>query len=122
MIAVEQGHEEVVRVILQQSKSDVHQAANDGVTTVFSLAKKNKDDKVLKLLHQVNWRPRPTLAHRPPPTPHRPPPATLQHDVCHNHRRCGHRRSARSDGAAAGGGEASRGGLTPTLAGTADPG
>ena len=50
MIAVEQGHEEVVRVILQQSKSDVHQAANDGVTTVFSLAKKNKDDKVLKLL------------------------------------------------------------------------
>ena len=72
MIAVEQGHEEVVRVILQQSKSDVHQAANDGVTTVFSLAKKNKDDKVLKLLHQVNWRPRPTL-----PTAHRRRPSSM---------------------------------------------
>ena len=79
MIAVEQGHEEVVRVILQQSKSDVHQAANDGVTTVFSLAKKNKDDKVLKLLHQVNGRPRPTLAtaHRPPPTAHRRRPSSM---------------------------------------------
>ena len=43
MIAVEQGHEEVVCVILQHSKSDVHQVANDGVTTAFSLAKLNSE-------------------------------------------------------------------------------
>ena len=78
MIAVEQGHEEVVRVILQQSKSDVHQAANDG-NTVFSLAKKNNDDIVLKLLLQATLCPRPSgntppHSHRPPPTAHRPPP------------------------------------------------
>ena len=98
MIAVEQGHEEVVRVILQQSKSDVHQAANDGTTTALSLARKLTDDqKVSKLLHQVTSRPRPlatpstsdattahfyvppTLptAHRPPPTAHRRRPSSV---------------------------------------------
>ena len=68
MIAVDQGHKEVVRVILQQTKSDVHQVATDGETTVFSLAKKNRDEQVLKLLHQVPVRP-PRLGNNPP---HRP--------------------------------------------------
>ena len=51
MIAVDQGHKEVVRVILQQTKSDVHQVAKDGVTTALTLAK--GDQRVLTLLHQV---------------------------------------------------------------------
>ena len=74
MIAVDQGHKEVVRVILQQTKSDVHQVATDG-DTVFSLAQKNGDEQVLKLLHQVPVRP-PRLGNNPPhrPPPHRPPP------------------------------------------------
>ena len=50
MIAVDQGHKEVVRVILQQTKSDVHQVATDGETTVFSLAQKNRDEQVLPVL------------------------------------------------------------------------
>ena len=74
MIAVDQGHKEVVRVILQQTKSDVHQVATDG-DTVFSLAQKNGDEQVLKLLHQVPVRP-PRLGNNPPhrPPPHLPPP------------------------------------------------
>ena len=72
MVAVEQAHEEVVHVILQQSKTDVHNAAKDGVTTALTLARAGGDavsKKVLKLLHQTRSAPRPSptppLAPRP---------------------------------------------------------